>query len=394
MRTLHTTFSWLPPTQPWLARLVADAPDPLVLAITREQAAQPSRVIALADGMPVVGRLGAAYQQLAGHAWTRRGDRRFATVYARLLAAAARKIGRHDLVHAHFGDHGYRARLMPGPLVVSFYGYDYGLARDPWWARAYREVFARAALVIAEAPNAAIALQALGCPHDKVRIHPLGVDLAGLTFRPRFPKRTVEVLFVGRFEEKKGLADALEGLARAGPGFHLTVIGDGPAGPLLKARAAGLRLDVAWQGFQPHAAVRKALDEADLLIAPSRTAANGDTEGGLPVVVIEALASGLPVLATYHADLPWAVQDGRSGRLVPERTPAALAEALKDLAARPERWPIMGALGRSHVMARHDARLQPGRLLCLYEEAAAAAATPTTRSGRSGMSGDFGATNV
>ncbi|MBM3266066.1 MAG: glycosyltransferase [Candidatus Sericytochromatia bacterium] len=396
VRTLHSVFAWLPLTQPWLARLVADAPEPRILALVRDGAPRDPRLVALTDGIPVVGLLGAAYQHLAGRAWPLRGDRRFGAVYARLVAAAARDLGPHDVVHAHFGDQGYRSRLVRAPLVVSFYGHDYTLARDPWWAAAYREVFAAARLVVAEAPHAASRLCDLGCPPAKVRIHPLGVDFARINFRPRFPRMPIEVLFVGRFEDKKGLPDALEAVARAGPGFRLTVIGDGPAAPALKAHAARLGLDVAWRGLLPHQAVREALDRADLLIAPSRTAASGDTEGGLPIVVVEALAAGLPVLATRHADLPWAVEDGRTGRLVPERDPAALAAALQGMAAHPERWPIMGALGRAAVLARHDARRQPGRLRALYEEATAGkpCATPTTTSGRSGNSGTLGNTNV
>ncbi len=379
MRVLHTTYSWLPSTQTWLARLVADSPDPSVLAIARDGIprngglAPEVPVVALCDYLPPLPQLGAAYQRWAGHAWRRRGDRRLGLAYAELLATAASRLAPWDVVHAHFGDHGYRARWLGRPLVVSFYGYDFGLAGDPWWASAYARMFAAASLVVAEAPCATRSLLAMGCPEHKIRLHPLGVDLAALPFRPRFPRLPVRVLFVGRFEDKKGLPDALEALARAGSGFQLTVIGDGPDSPRMRAVARQLQIPVEWRGALPHREVRQSLLDADILLAPSRTAASGDTEGGLPVVVLEALATGLPVVGTDHADLPWAIRHGETGLVVPERDPAALAAALRRLAERPERWPIMGALGRNRVKALHDARLQPGRLAALYDEALSSA---------------------
>lgn len=374
MRVLHSTYSWLPGTQTWLARLVADSPDPAVLAVVRDgQPQYPGGrevpVVALCDWFPALSRAGAAYQNWSGHPWARRGDRRFGEAYAALLERAAARLPGYDVVHAHFGDHGYRARRLGPPLVVSFYGYDYGLGRDPWWAAAYRLMFAAATLVVAEAPVAACRLVALGCPEAKVRLHPLGIDLSRLPFRPRFPRGAVRVLFAGRFEEKKGLPDALEAVARAGPGFRLIVVGDGPASPAMRAQAERLGLPVDWRGALPHADLRAALLEADILLAPSRTAADGDTEGGLPVIVLEALATGLPVVGTLHADMPWAVRHDLNGFLVPERDPAALAAALRRLGGSPERWPIMGALGRDRVKALHDASLQPRRLAALYDEA-------------------------
>lgn len=397
MRVLHTTYSWLPGSQTWLARLVADSPDPVVLAITRDGAGPETGgstcaatsqdgppVVALCDYLPAVANLGAAYHRWSGRAWPRRADRRFGSAYAALLARAADRLRPFDVVHAHFGDHGYRARTLGPPLVVSFYGYDFGLASDPWWSAAYRRMFQQATFVVAEAPHAAGRLEALGCAGRKVRIHPLGVDLATLPFRPRFPRNPVRVLFAGRFEDKKGLPDALEAIARAGSGFRLTVVGDGPDAPAMRAHAERLRLPVEWLGALPHPGLRAALLDADVLLAPSRTAASGDTEGGLPVVVLEAMATGLPVVGTTHADIPWAVRHERSGLVVPERDPSALAAALRQLAEQPERWPIMGALGRTRVKAMHDASLQPGRLDALYEEArisALSAARATTSRG-------------
>ena len=102
------------------------------------------------------------------------------------------------------------------------------------------------------------------------------------------------------------------------------------------------------------------LADAELLMAPSVTAANGDKEG-IPMVLMEAMAQGLPVLSTLHSGIPELVQNGESGALVPERDADALASALADLLRRPERWPLLLGNARKTVEAEFDsARLALG----------------------------------
>ena len=93
-----------------------------------------------------------------------------------------------------------------------------------------------------------------------------------------------------------------------------------------------LRENVHWTGYKPHDYFLEMLYQADLFLSPSITASNGDTEGGAPVAIIEAGASGLPVISTRHADIPEVVLDGHTGLLSPERNVHGLVAAICCLA--------------------------------------------------------------
>jgi colanic acid/amylovoran biosynthesis glycosyltransferase len=121
--------------------------------------------------------------------------------------------------------------------------------------------------------------------------------------------------------------------------------------------------------------VREGLDRADVLVAASVTAADGDEEG-IPNVLKEAMASGLPVVATRHAGIPELVEDGVSGWLVPERDEAALAAALERLASEPGRWPAMGRAGRARVEREYDIDRLNDRLAALLEHLTRPEASP------------------
>jgi colanic acid/amylovoran biosynthesis glycosyltransferase len=108
------------------------------------------------------------------------------------------------------------------------------------------------------------------------------------------------------------------------------------------------------------------LHRAHLLIAPSVTAADGDQEG-TPVAILEALASGLCVISTWHSGIPELVEDGISGRLVPERNVFALSSAIDELVQSPEAWVKMGLAGRRRVEERHDINELNDQLVQLYE---------------------------
>jgi colanic acid/amylovoran biosynthesis glycosyltransferase len=133
------------------------------------------------------------------------------------------------------------------------------------------------------------------------------------------------------------------------------VFGDGPLRERLGMLAADLGIAdrVAFEGRQGQEGVREGLARSDVLVAASVTAADGDEEG-IPNVLKEAMASGMPVLGTRHAGIPELVEDGVSGWLVPERNEPALAEALVRLASEPERWAAMGRAGRAKIEREYD----------------------------------------
>ena len=101
--------------------------------------------------------------------------------------------------------------------------------------------------------------------------------------------------------------------------------------------------------------------------------ADGDSEGGAPVILLDAQAAGVPVVATTHADIPEYVIDGGSGMLAPEGDLDGLTDLLRQMLTSPQRWAEMGRRGRAHVEAEYDARRQVERLELIYDDLVAAA---------------------
>jgi colanic acid/amylovoran biosynthesis glycosyltransferase len=151
--------------------------------------------------------------------------------------------------------------------------------------------------------------------------------------------------------------------------FHYDLIGDGPLAPSLRAqiKAAGLSDRVRMHGSLPHATVQKILGESDVFVLPSVTAADGDQEG-IPVALMEAMASGMPVVATRHSGIPELVEDGRSGYLVPERDSAALRAALVKLARERDTWTSLGRHGRRKIEQEFDLKTLLDQLVAIYRE--------------------------
>jgi colanic acid/amylovoran biosynthesis glycosyltransferase len=279
-----------------------------------------------------------------------------------------RFLRRHEtgVLHAHFGQDGWRAlpvaRETGLPLVTSFYGFDAWMlpGKDPWPER-YATLFAEGRLFLAEGPAMADRLQAIGCPAGKVAVQRLAIDLDRYPFRPReATARPARVLFCGRFVEKKGLVYALKAVHRVqrDHAVELHVVGDGELRPQVEATIHRLDLHdvVTLHGMLPHQALVQQLLDADLLLQPSVVAANGDTEGGAPTTLLEAQATGLPIVATRHQDIPFVVAEGESAVLVPERDVAALTHAIDGLLRTPDRWPSMGEAGRHFVEEHHAVR--------------------------------------
>lgn len=167
------------------------------------------------------------------------------------------------------------------------------------------------------------------------------------------------LVLVGRLAAVKGVPVLLEALARVTdiPGLRLTLVGDGPDRAALEARtrALGLSGRVTFAGYQTSSQVAATLRDADALVLPSFAE-------GLPVVLMEAMATGLPVIATQIAGIPELVRDGENGRLVPPGNAEALAAAIRDLLSDPARARAMGAAGQARVRADHDSATEAARL--------------------------------
>ena len=289
------------------------------------------------------------------------------------------RMHRPILINAHFGCTGFFMLSLKKkynlPLITRYYGYDIGiLPRMPIWKTRYRQLFAEGDLFIVEGTNMRSTLVDLGCPEEKIYVHHLGIELEQIEYRVRnSPHNVIRVLMAGTFKEKKGFKYALRALKAvterlANINVIITVIGDGMLKDELYSLAyeIGLYDSIKWMGYQSHDIFVKALNEADLFLAPSVTAINGDTEGGAPVAIIEASASGIPVVATTHADIPEVVLDGKTGYLAPERNVEMLVEAICRLALNPELRREFGRCARLHIEENYEAVQQGKKLTDIY----------------------------
>jgi len=278
-----------------------------------EEQVLPLRVLA-----PIAGRLRALG---AGHLHAH-----FAAGPALDAVRLARLLGVHCSVIAH----GWEVFKEPRNLAAKLRGADLALAPCAYTARHLASIAGREVPVVV-----------------------MGVD--GERFRRRAPAPGGRhVLAVGRLVEKKGFAHLLEAVAALEtrrPLDSCTIVGEGPLRPQLvaQARRLGLGHRVRFAGAQPPDVVRGELERADLLAMPCVVATDGDRDA-MPVVVKEALAMELPVVASDEVGLPELVTD-EWGRLVAPGDPQALARALDEVLNLPlQRRTAMGRAGRAHVL--------------------------------------------
>jgi glycosyltransferase involved in cell wall biosynthesis len=272
------------------------------------------------------------------------------------------------------------SRQLGLPLIVHFHGYDASVRSlleensEP-----YREMFRRAAAIIAVSEAMRRKLISLGAPPAKVHLIPCGVDCTA--FDRSDPASAPPVLLaVGRFIEKKAPHITIEAFSkahRAVPEARLRMVGDGP---LLEecrtlAKTLGIARAVAFLGAQPHAVVQEEMRRARCFVQHSVEAVNGDCEG-MPVAILEATASGLPVVATRHAGIPDVVVDGKTGFLVDERDSDAMAARMISLLREPELARKFGQAARGRTQSRFSKQQSDGRLWAVIQSFLSTRAQP------------------
>jgi colanic acid/amylovoran biosynthesis glycosyltransferase len=279
-----------------------------------------------------------------------------------------------DLLHVYFGHTGVHLlpflRNWPKPSLVSFHGMDImERENDPGYGVRLRELLQTVPMVLARSDSLAARLVALGCDPAKIRINRTGIPMEGFPFLERTPPSdgAWRLIQASRFIEKKGLFDTLEAFAvfRAHhPLARLVLAGEGPLEHRLRdsAHRLGIADAVTCTGFLQQPQLAAAYREAHLFLHPSQTTAAGDQEG-VPNSMLEAMATGLPVVATLHGGIPEAVTTDRDGLLVPERDAPALAAALREITADPARY---AQFSRSAAASVRD-KFEQGRSIELLE---------------------------
>ncbi len=184
---------------------------------------------------------------------------------------------------------------------------------------------------------------------------------------------TGPVLCVARLVEKKGidvLIDAVALLTTEHPHLVVEIIGGGPLDETLKARAKAAGVDevIRFLGPQLSDVVDEAYQRCAMVVLPCRVAANGDRDG-MPTVILEAMAHGLPVISTNVVGISEAVKQGRTGLLVPPDDSVALAAAIDELLQDAELRIRLGAAGRALVSRQYDPGVSAALLLDIFAAA-------------------------
>ena len=237
-----------------------------------------------------------------------------------------------SLVHAHFGPDAVRAwpsvRAAGLPLLVTLHGYDIATRRE-WWEQGHAgwamRLYPRRLLRMARHPRVrfiavsqAIRQRAIdyGIPADKISVAHIGVDTGRFTpAGPPLEQRRRRILFVGRMVEKKApllMIRAFAGVLRALPDAELAMVGGGPLLEEARKLARELQVPVEFLGAGSSDDVLAELRKARVLCLPSVTARNGDAEG-LPIVLLEAQACGVPVVTSAHDGTTEGLVDGQTG---------------------------------------------------------------------------------
>ena len=282
--------------------------------------------------------------------------------------SAARKVALKtgaSVMHGHWVVPGgaTAAAAAPGlPLVVSLHGSDVYVAEKLAPARQVaRRVFRRARAITACSSDLARRAIALGADPERIEVVPYGVDVerfkpdgqarAELRTRVGVGPNRLMVFSAGRLVRKKGFEYLIDAVALIPPSERpvLVLAGDGDLRSELESRAAAVSDSVRLVGNQTQDEVGRWLAAADVVAMPSVRDDSGNVDG-LPNVVLEALASGTPLVTTSAGGIASVVESGRTGLIVAERDPAGLAAAVGQLAASPDLRSRIGQAARAMVM--------------------------------------------
>jgi glycosyltransferase involved in cell wall biosynthesis len=292
---------------------------------------------------------------------------------AAYLAAFRRT--RPDAVLAEYGTTGVSVmeacRQLGIPLIVHFHGYDASVRSIlDEHSETYPIMFQQAAAIVAVSHAMERKLISLGATPEKVHYNPYGINCRD--FGGADPSSAPPVfLGVGRFVEKKAPTLTLRAFAdlhQTMPEARLRMIGDGPLLDECRELASELKIEdaVTFLGAQSPAVVQKEMRTARCFVQHSMEAKNGDCEG-TPVGIMEAAASGLPIVSTRHAGIPDVVLEGETGFLVDEGDVTGMTAEMLKVAQDPELAGRLGRAARRRIESHFSEELSDGRLWKVVE---------------------------
>jgi glycosyltransferase involved in cell wall biosynthesis len=288
------------------------------------------------------------------------------------------------LAHVYYGHKAvhYLEMLQAwgGPWVVSFHGVDVSKFLDqPGYLEKLKMVFAEARLVMGRSHSLLQRLEDLGCPKEKLRLNHTPIPLSHLTatVREAPPDGAWRLVQACRLIQKKGILTTIKALTivkQHFPNVRYILCGDGPLRAKIEQTAAelGMRKNVELVGWLDQAGLQHEYQRAHLFLHPSEKTKAEDQEG-IPNSMLEAMATGLPVVATLHGGIPEAVASGSEGLLVPEKTPGDLAQSMLDIMNHPSTLRRFSENAAVSVREKFSSETQIAALENVYFEAMQAA---------------------
>lgn len=288
-----------------------------------------------------------------------------------------------DIIHCHYSVVGWEyrklAKRLKVPLVVSFYGYDYESLpfNKPKWKKRYSRLFKEVDLFICEGPFGAKTIESMGCPAQKIQIVKLGVNIDAVPFIQRKKnKNELNLLQIANLTEKKGHYYTIKAFIEAlynCPNMQLTIVGPDVYGlkkgllELIKGTPAADK--VQFIDSVDFSLLYEYMKDFHVFIHPSCYSANHDCEGGAPVVLLDAQATGMPVISTDHCDIPSEVIDGETGLLTPEKDYQALAKSIKFFYDMDdEKYQAFIQNCRKHIEKKYDMKKNAIKLEDIYQQ--------------------------
>ena len=270
-----------------------------------------------------------------------------------------KNLNKFDIVVFQLGHKAFNIKRelgFKGKLVICLRGYDMSgyITKKP---DAYDQLFPVCDLFLSVCNLFKERLINLGADPNKIVVIHSAINCSRFKYKKRYPPKRnckLKIVSAGRFVEKKGFEYAIRAIAylvKEHSNITYTIFGGGRLEERLKKLIKELKVSkhVKICSWRTHKELVRILDSSHIFIAPSVTAENGDQEG-IPNVLKEAMAMGLPVISTHHAGIPELIENHVSGLLVPERNFVALAQCIKYLITHPKIWLPIGKFARSKII--------------------------------------------
>jgi len=282
-----------------------------------------------------------------------------------------------DVIHCQFGTIAPRVLNLietgrfQGKLVTSFRGFD--ATKYPLrYPGVYKQLFDKGDFFLPVSRSLRKNLIDLGCSPEKIDVLHSGLEMNKFLFHQKNLdiNSPIRIITIGRLVDKKGIDYAVKAIAiaiSAGKSIQYSIVGSGPLKSDLQLLVdqLGINEQVEFLGSKTHREIVKLLSEHHILVAPSVTANDGDKEG-IPNVMKEAMAVGLPTLGTRHGGIPELVEHNKSGYLVDEKDTKALADMIIYMCDHPEEWSKICSEARSVIQEEFDIKKLSSKLVEIY----------------------------